>query len=172
MTIAHCVIESTEGVHLSNFNGYQGIENHYYLSIPFDISCGSPAAGYSLTGDVPEGLVCKTPVSTSTQLEASNLGQLFPDKTALVNIIDDYTAKESVNYPFVNSDQGQLTLTPTESATLVTRTFNFTLVYNGISDGSPCTSSLPLTLFVLLDWSYQSQDSLIEIQRRVDNPNL
>jgi hypothetical protein len=164
MQLIVCSLNSFEGQFLTGHPDYQGMENKYFESIVYDISCGSPAPGYSLSGNVPPNLVCETPSSTSTRIIANPVGQLFPDDTVLGEVVKQWEL-ETLTFPFPNSDQGSATFTPRQTGTNVTKTFDFNLVYTGISDGAPCTSTLPLRFIVMIDWEYQSTSSSFEINK-------
>lgn len=163
MEIIVCSLNSFEGQYLTGYQPYQGMENKYFESIVYDISCGAPAPGYSLSGDVPPGLVCETPGATATRLIAPQIGQLFTDDVVLGEVVKQWEV-EPLTFPFPNSDQGSATFTPRQTGTNVTKTFDFTLVYDGVSDG-PCKSTLDLRFIVMIDWEYQSTSSTFEINK-------
>lgn len=149
--IVHCALTSTYGESLSGHPDYQAIENKPFESLEtFDISCGAPAPGYSLTGNVPPGLICETPRSTSTRLVASAIGSLFSE-LPFEEVVRDWVV-ETMTFPISGSDQGDMVFESEKTGTVVTKTFDFTLVYNGVSSGSPCSSSLGLTLIVMVDY--------------------
>ena len=167
--IAHCdPIESYQGNYLSGWVPYQAIENYHYVSMEtYDISCGAPAPGYSLSGDVPPGLVCETPGATATRLIAPVIGDLFSEHDVLGDVVKTYDLK-TMTFNIGGSDQGTFSVIPQQSATIVTKTFNFTLEYTGIDDaGAPCATSLGLTLIVLINFANQLPKALIEIDKRI-----
>lgn len=167
MALIVCSLNSFEGQYLTGYPHYQGMENKYFESIVYDISCGDPAPGYSLSGDIAPNLICETPSSTSTRIIAPTIGQLFPDDSVLGEVVKQWEV-ETLTFGFPNSDQGSFTFTQRQTGTNVTKTFDFELVYDGLSAGAPCKNTLPLTLIVMIDWAYQSTSSYIEVKKLND----
>ena len=170
MPIALCGTDSFQGEHLSGYDGYQAIENYHYTSLEtYNIACGSPSPGYSLSGDVPPGLECETPDAEATRLVSSKIGTLFANTSAMQDVVKYYTPFGSMSFPFPESDQGVMNVNPQQTGTTIYKTFNFTLVYDGrTSSGSSCQSSLPLTMSVLLDQASQSELAVQEIQSKIE----
>ena len=94
-----------------------------------------------------------TPSSQSTTISGT-VGSIF-DSSVWDKIIKQYQL-EPITLPISGSDQGTVTITPRHVASLVTRTYTFSLDYTGESGGSPCSNSFPLTLIVLVDWSAEA----------------
>lgn len=153
-SICHCSLSSFQGQYLSGYSGYQAIENYPFISLETWSGCGSPTGGWVLSGNVPPGLSPTTPSSQTTTITGT-IGKLLDD-TVWLNVLKNYDCINTLTQPLNGSDQGSVSITPKQSATLATLTFDFSLDYTGSdSSGSPCSVSFPLTLIVLCDWSKQ-----------------
>lgn len=170
MSIAHCHPAMThQGKKLAGHGDYQAIENRLYTSSKlYSLWPATAISGtYTLSGNVPPGLKPMTPSAPVTAITGT-LGS-FTNTAIVLSAVSQWnnTFDEKIfarTYSAPGSDQGSVTVSSTDTTTLVAKTYNFKILCDGMKVQGPAvvpwSDSEDITLIVFKDWEVDATEGI------------